>query len=340
LFPVKYEKPDGEPGIPLFHHGKKEGRKEMTEKNLNSCFINLTKTIFVTAALFSVFAASAKAEKLKLTLEDAPLIILKDSTVTKKINGIPRVAGSLSLKIKWHVLSFIPNTFNKLKVELLHGTRVLVTKECYSQHSDRTPKCSITRAIDDAEADAAGDYKLRVTNDNNDDVGGFNILKELTDVNPSVAGIESTFERDCNIIYPYLMGADSIDGGLTINNNSTIETVLVILRYGEGGRLHIKAKWHGLSLNPNFTSFHPLKVEVLYNDTVVKSDEGYSIHANEKGMTDKIDIIINARADQRSASWKLRITNSESKATGFNIEKGNDWNLFVPSFRSTYNPCN
>jgi hypothetical protein len=199
-------------------------------------------------------------------------------------------------------------------------------------------------AIDDTEADASGDFKLRVTNENNDDIGGFNILKELTDVNPTVAGIESTYERTCNITYPYLRGSSNsaVESGLSVGRNSTVETDIVILGMGqgEGGRLHIKAKWHGLSLDPSRTSFHPLKVEVLYNGSVVKSDTGYSIHANEKGTTNKIDMIINIGANQLWGDWKLRIINEEAPATGFNIEKGSDLNPFVQNFKSTYNPCN
>jgi len=262
----------------------------MSREISSGYLINTTKTIFVILAALCVFTgAAAAADKVKLTLQDAPLIILKDSSVTKKINGIPNVAGSISLKIKWHVLSFIPNTFNKLKVELLHGSRVLATKECYSVHSEKTPKCTVTKAIDDTEANASGDYKLRVTNNNNDDVNGFNILKEITDINPMVTNIESTFERDCNIEYPSLRG-----NNITITGLSTVEIKLHIPGLTkEGGELHIKAKWHGfMYFAPNITSFYPLKVEVLYNGSVVKSDAGYSIHANEKGMTNKIDMII------------------------------------------------
>jgi hypothetical protein len=86
----------------------------MARKTLNGNLINIAKTIFVMPAVLCVFAA----QPVKLTLQDAPLIVLKDSSITKKINGIPAVAGTIRLKIKWHVLSFIPNTFNKLKINL------------------------------------------------------------------------------------------------------------------------------------------------------------------------------------------------------------------------------
>lgn len=309
----------------------------MSRKILNSHSVNITRTIFLTLAVLCVFSAKASAaEKIKLTLEDAPLTILKDSSVTKKIIGIPSVAGSISLKIKWHVLSFIPNNFNKLKIELLHGSRVLVTKECYSVHSDKTPKCTITKTIDEAEANASGDYKLRATNENKDDINGFNILKEFTDINPAVAGIESTFERDCDI------GFVSITGETSVSKRSTVEKKIVFSQpIKEGSAVQIKAKWHGYQyFLPGVTSFYPLKVEVLYNGSVVASDEGYSIHANEKGMTKKIDIKFNVAANQITGEWKMRIINDGAvDTTGFNIEKSFDSNPFVREFRSTFNPC-
>lgn len=306
----------------------------MTRKILNAYATLLTKMLFI---LLAVLCASVEAQpppKIKLTLQDAPLIVLKDSAVTKKLNGIPSVAGTIDLKIKFHVLSFIPNTFHKVKVELLHGSQVLTTKDCYSVHSGKSPKCSITKAISSNEARDAGDYKLRVTNDNNDDIGGFNILKELTDVNPNVANIESTFERDCNVEYPRLTN------DLSVSSNSTVETHLAVFNSGGEGVLRLRAKWHGLSLNPNFSSFYPLKVELLYDGRVVRSDEGYSIHSTEKGRTNKIDMTVNVSAEQNLPRWKLRITNSDGiDATGFDIEKGGDLNPFVPSFRSTFDPC-
>lgn len=308
----------------------------MSKEILSNYKINITKTIFLMLAVLYVFIGAASAEKTKLTMQDAPLLILKDSSVTKKINGIPDVAGSISLKIKWHVLSFIPNTFNKLKIELLHGSRVLLTRECYSQHSDKTPKCSISKTIDETEANASGDYKLRVTNNNKDDINGFNILKEITDINPAVANIESTFERSCNIENPFLSSE------VNISSFSTVEKDFFSGVGINGGVLHLKAKWHGLSLNPSVSSFNSLKVEVLHNGSVIKSDEGYSIHSNEKGKTNKLDIIINvpATSADQIGGWKLRITNSSADdVTGFNIERGRDPNPFVPFFRSTFDPC-
>lgn len=102
--------------------------------------------------------------------------------------------------------------------------------------------------------------------------------------------------------------------------------------------MRIRAKWHTEALTPQF---HPLKVEVLHNGSVVKTDEGYSIHSDQKGKLDKIDIRINVGANQ-AGGWKLRITNNGiMDIKDFDIEKGSDLNPFVPSFKSTYTPtCN
>ncbi|MCA1626321.1 MAG: hypothetical protein LC778_21540, partial [Acidobacteria bacterium] len=288
-----------------------------------------------------IFTGTVLAEKINLTLQDAPLTILKGGTATKKINGIPNnTPGFIGLDIKWHAMTFVPNVFNKLKIELLHGTRVLLTKECYSKHSDKEPKCYLPKSVDQTEADAAGNWKLRVTNNSNEDVNGFNIVKEITDLNPFVTNIVSTFEPDCSIRYLTLQGGGKVE----IAPHSTVERDLfgVLSRAGE---VHIRAKWHTDTLGPNV--FRALRVEVLRNGTVVKTDYGYSIHSDE---SDKLDIKFNVSANQ-SGNWKLKITNDGSfKLIGFDIEKGSeinpilsktDLNPFVPQFRSTFKPsCN
>ena len=81
------------------------------------------------------------AKEITLTLESAPLTIKKGSSVTKKIYGIANgTPGSVSLQIKWHAETLAPNTFEKLKIEVLHGSNVVVTKECYSIHANKDPK--------------------------------------------------------------------------------------------------------------------------------------------------------------------------------------------------------
>jgi hypothetical protein len=102
------------------------------------------------------------------------------------------------------------------------------------------------------------------------------------------------------------------------------------------GELHIRAKWHIAVLTPKV--FDRLKVEILYDGNVLATDYGYSIHSNE---ANKLDIKLNSNGGD-VFKWKLRITNDTGpQVNGFNIEKGDDANPFVPSFRSTFKPsCN
>lgn len=283
-------------------------------------------------ALSSLFFSNGvvSAQEINLTLQDAPLTVLKDSSVTKGINGIPgNTPGAIHLDIKWHVMTLIPNTFNMLKIELLHGSNVLFTRVCYSVHSGRNPKCYVNQVVSQAEANASGSWKLRVSNNTDHDVNGFNILKEGTDLNPTVSHIESTFRPDCSTSYLTLSGGVEVD----IGPFSTVEKEFygVLTRAGE---VHIKAKWHSLN------SFNKLKVEVLFNGTVVKTDEGYSIHSDHKGKLDRISILFNKDATTQLGTWKLRIINvGGAHINNFGIEKGGDLNPFVPGFRSTYKPC-
>lgn len=46
----------------------------MTRKTLNNQLVVITKIIFVTLAVLCVFTRAALAEKIKLTLQDAPLM--------------------------------------------------------------------------------------------------------------------------------------------------------------------------------------------------------------------------------------------------------------------------
>lgn len=290
---------------------------------------------FMARGSFTLFAlvvlcgsSRTAAQEIILNLEDAPLTVSKNSSKTKRLVGIANNApGYLQVRMKWHAKSLIPNTFNKLTVVLLRGSRIIETSDCYSQHSDKTPKCFISRSISQTEANEGGDWKLRITNDSNDDIDGFNIIKESSDLNPFVPNIKSTFRPDCTTRYLFMKPE------LSIGPHSTVETAFSGVTAIQG-KLQIRAKWHNAQ-----AAFHKLKVEVLRDGNVVATDEGYSIHSDQKGKTDKIDININVGLNQQSG-WRLRVTNGQYVyINGFALEKGNDPNPFVPNFRSVYLPC-
>lgn len=79
-------------------------------------YVRYMHIAFSMSAILCIFFSSASAQKISLTLQNAPLTILKNSSTTRKINSIPSgIPGTIELRIKWHVMTFIPNTFNKLK---------------------------------------------------------------------------------------------------------------------------------------------------------------------------------------------------------------------------------
>lgn len=138
-------------------------------------------------------------DTVKLDLEGAgTTTITKGGTVTRKIFGIGNTAGVLRLKAKWHALAVIPNTFNGLKIELLkpNGT-VARTGTYFSLHSNKSPKFDLAFNISQADAQMPGNWSLRITNNSNFEVIGFNIVRESAEVNPLVPAFFSTFKANC-----------------------------------------------------------------------------------------------------------------------------------------------
>ncbi len=303
----------------------------MTRNNLNNFLANRIGLILFIFSVLFIFPRAASATNIVLNLENAPLKIDRNRSVVKRIIGIPKNApGKLELTMKWHAKSLIPNTFNKLTIVLLHGSGAVETlSNCYSKHADKTPRCVLFFQISQTEANRAGDWKLQITNNSDHDVDGFNIVKESSDLNPFVPNIKSFFTPDCSARNLSLAAST----GLDVSKRSTAETTLFGVT-SIAGEIQIRAKWHTDTLTSNI--FHKLTVEVLYNGNVVASDEGYSIHSNQK---DKLNIKVKVGMDQAN-SWKIRLKNdSESNIRRFDIKKGSDPNPFVPVFQSVYVPC-
>ena len=274
-----------------------------------------------------IFAASASGQKISLTLQDAPLTVLKGSNMTRKINGIPASPGKIEMWFKWHAMTFIPNTFNKLKVELMHGTKVLYSETCYSDHAVPTPRCGAVQTVDQAEAAASGDWKIRVTNNSEHDVNGFNIRKESTDLNPLVRNIVSTFQSDCSV-------RDLSVSEFEVPTNATVKRVILNIP-NMAGTVRIRAKWHTDVLTPNI--FNPLTVRVFRDGQVVGSDYGHSIHSDNR---DKIDIGFTVSPLLSGSSlWEIEVNNTRLKVVKFGVAKGTDSNPFVPQFKSTFVPA-
>jgi hypothetical protein len=303
----------------------------MIKTNLNTLLTN-AKTLVVTMAMILVaLAGTSFADDINLSMEGTTATIPKGNTVNRKISGIPSgISGTLKLKLKWHAVSIIPNWFNLLKVEVRHGNETLRTSNCYSIHSNKTPKCDMSINISQAEANKPGDWSLRVTNNSGEEVISFNIQKG-SDVNPAVPNFRSVYTPNC----PSTVNLDMEGTTLTLGKGNTQTRKI----YGIGksaGVLQLKAKWHAVNLIPN--TFNALKIELLKpNGQVARTGTYYSIHSNK---TPKFDYSYNISAADAAlpGNWSLRITNNSSdEVIAFNIEKeSGEINPMVPSFKSTY----
>ena len=275
-----------------------------------------------------------------LSLQDAPLSIPKSSSITRKLVGIPfGIEGTIWFEIKWHVNTFLP-TYNSLKIELLHGSTVLKTDQCYSVHSDKTPKCSYSFVFNQAESLKSLDWKLRVTNNSLHDVNGFNVKKEITDLNPLVRDYSIT------VFTPICRGRDDdlrLSGyaAFDIAANSAVEQVMQIL-YGQPGVLNIKAKWHTEGFMNVREAITPTYLDLklsLFDEAgaLVKETTCFSYHSPKTPKCSFSANVPPGGSDRRQ--WKLRIENRHStKITGFDIRKGSDLNPLVPGFVSTFKP--
>ncbi len=109
------------------------------------------------------------------------------------------------------------------------------------------------------------------------------------------------------------------------------------------GVMRIKAKWHTTTdvFNPaTFNEFHRLRVELLRPDgTVAVNQNRFSQHAPVAAAS-KVNIVYTLTPDDArlTGAWRLRITNNGLRIEQFDIERGLDPNLAVPSFRSTFSP--
>ncbi len=289
------------------------------------------RAIMSVAIVLVVMTGSALADDIKLDMEGTTATIPKGNTVTRKIYGIPNFGGTLKMKYKWHAVNLIPNTFNPLKVELKKGSTAISTKSCYSTHSNKTPKCDLTATITNAQAEAAGNWTITVTNNSNFEVIAFNIEKG-SDINPLVPNFRSTYTPNC----PNTVNLDMEGSG-----TATITTGGVVNRKLFGiaklpGVLKLKAKWHAVNIIPN--TFNGLKIELLKpNGSVAVGSTYFSIHSNK---TPKFSITYNINAADAAllGNWSLRVTNNSTFQTlGFNITKeSGDINPLVPNFQSTY----
>ena len=299
----------------------------MRKQNLSKLSANI-KTYFAAMTLIlGIFAGAAFADNIKIDMEGTTATIPKGNTIERKIFGIPNgIPGKLKIKLKWHAVNLIPNTFNPLVVKVMHGNDTLKSSTCYSVHSNKSTKCDFDITVSESEANQSVQWKLKVTNNSNDEVIGFNIEKG-SDINPLVPSFKSIYTPNC----PNTVNLDMEGTTLTLGKGNTQERKL----FGIGsanGDVAIKLKWHAVNLIPN--TFNSLKVEIMNGSTVVKSNICYSIHSNK---SPKCDFSFQT-GDRPANQWKLRVTNNSNyEVIGFNITKeSSEINPLVPNFKSTY----
>ncbi|MEZ5429164.1 MAG: hypothetical protein R2747_23155 [Pyrinomonadaceae bacterium] len=302
----------------------------MTNTKSNQ-FLTSAKTLVVTIAMIlTVLTGAALADNINLDMQGSTATVPKGNTVDRNIYGLPTgIPGTLKLKMKWHAVNIIPNTFNRLKIQVLHGSTVLKTTNCYSLHSNKSPKCNFTMSVSQTEANKAGTWKLRITNNSNFEVTEFNIEKG-NDINPFVPSFKSIYTPNC----PSTVNLDMEGTTLTLTKGSTQYRKI----YGIGksaGVLRLKAKWHAVNILP---TYNKLTVQLIKpNGQIAKSGSYYSIHSNK---SPKLNYTYNISASDAAlpGNWKLKITNNSNfEVTGFNIEKeSGEINPLVPNFFSSY----
>ena len=164
-------------------------------------FLTIAKTAILTMTMIlGIFTVATLADTINLDMEGSTATIPKGNTVERKLYNIPAgIPGDLRIKLKWHAVSIIPNTFNALKIELRRPNGTLAKSGTYySIHSNKSPKFDITYNISVAEAALPGSWKLRITNNSGFEVVGFNIEKESGEINPLVGSFFSSYKANCN----------------------------------------------------------------------------------------------------------------------------------------------
>lgn len=303
----------------------------MSKQEVNRLFCN-AKITFCTAVFFlGIFAGAVFAGDFELDMEGETATIPKGNTVERKIYGIPNgIPGVIKLKLKWHALNELP-AYNLLVIKLKHGNFVIKTVNCYSIHSNKTPKCDFTVAVSQSEADRQGDWKLVIKNNSAYEVIGFNTEKG-NDTNPLVPDFKSSYSANC----PGAVDLDLEGTTLTLLKGSTQYRKLYGIKKAEG-ILRLKAKWHPVSHLP---VFNKIAIQLIKpNGETAKSGEYYSIHAPQN-KNPKFDITYQITSSDAAypGNWRLKVTNNSNfEIKGFNIEKEiSENNSTVPDFFSSY----
>lgn len=280
------------------------------------------------------FSQNILAETHNIFIQGDSISIDSGGTIDRFLSSMTNDPGKIRLKAAFHVDSGF-NQFEKLRIEIKKGTQSIFMSNCYSIHAPAnfTPKCDLTIPISEEIADIRDNYVLKIHNNSGKRIKGFNINKK--DFDPLVPDFKSTFTTEC----PSEVSL-RLDGAPLTLEKGEARTREIIGISNKKGRIVIQAKWHTVTLIPNF--FVQLKVELLKpNGSVARSGNFYSFHAplslSPRLYNLAISYPLTQSDSEMTGRWKIRVTNiSNDKIDGFDIKKGTDGNPAVKSFISTY----
>ncbi|NNE98618.1 MAG: hypothetical protein HKN25_06325 [Pyrinomonadaceae bacterium] len=299
-----------------------------------------TKTNLLALAMTLFFlAGAAQGVDRRIDMAGSTATIPKGNTVTRSLYRIPaNTAGQIRLRLKWHAVNPVPY-FNRLTIRLKHGNRTLLTRRCFSYHSNKRPRCAYNFTVTQAEANRSGTWRIEATNNSGLEVIGFDVEKGADPI-PLVPRFTSVFRYTpaapaCSESTKTLNMQGST---VTIPKGNTVTRNLY--RVGKSkGIILLRAKWH--AVNP-VLYFNRLSVRLIKpNGQTARTKNAFSYH-NNQGKTKMVMRYDVTDADANlTGTWKIRITNNSGlEVIGFDIEKGSDPIPLVPNFKSTYrNRC-
>ncbi len=311
----------------------------MTKQKFQQALKRTKITLLMTTMILSILAISAYAVDVRIDMQGSTATVPKGNTVTRNLYRIPaRTAGQIRLRLKWHAVNPIP-FFNRLTVRLRKGNSTVRTSNCFSYHSNKTPKCIINYNVGHAMANRRGNWNVQVTNNSGLEVIGFDVEKGA-DALPLVPRFISVF-RYTPAPPPCSEATKKIDmqgSTATVPKGNTVTRNLYNIGKSKGIIL-LRAKWHAVNPVPFFNS---LTVKLKKpNGQTARMKTAYSYH-NKIGRPKMVIRYNVTDADaQMTGRWKLEVTNNSGlEVVGFDVEKGNDPIPLVPNFKSTYrNSC-
>lgn len=299
--------------------------------------MNAKSILLITTMILGIFAASAFAVDKRIDMQGSTATIPTGNTVTRSLYRIPsNQAGQIRLRLKWHAVAPSPRpVFNRLRVRLKHGNTILVTRNCYSYHSDKSGKCVINQTITQTEANRSGPWSIEVTNNSRLQVIGFDVEKG-SDRIPLVPSFRSVFRYTATTTAcsTATRTIDMQGSTATIPKGNTVTRTLYKVSKSKGVIL-LRAKWHAVNPIPYFNR---LSVKLIKpNGQVARSKTAHSFHNKQGKSKMVIQYQVTAADAALSGNWKIQVQNNSGlEVIGFDVEKGSDINPFVPSFKSTF----